>query len=268
MQKGLYFDRITKMTETYLPILLGLLASANVLFGGSLVIYLKKYFNIILGFAGGVMLSVVTLNIIPEIMELHEQLNFPLEIALYSILFGLLGFHLISFFFPLHEHGHHEDHTHHNHTNHLKKSSGIYGAIFMIIHSFIDGFGIGAGFLLSTELGLAISVAVIMHNFSDGINTTATLIHSQASSKLFKILFGLNILAPLTGVLASMFLELNEYFVFIYLGLFSGSILYLAISDILPHAHSEKHKISPIIATLVGILFVIFISGFFGGHSH
>lgn len=268
MQKGFWFGRIPNMTETYLPVLLGLFASVNVLFGGSLVIYLKKYFNIILGFAGGVMLSIVTLNIIPEIIELHEELNFSLEVALYSVLVGLLGFHLISFFFPLHEHGHHEDHTHHDHTNHLKKSSGVYGAVFMIIHSFIDGFGIGAGFLLSTELGLAIALAVIMHNFSDGINTTATLIHSQASNKIFKILFGLNILAPLAGVLASMFLELNEYFVFIYLGLFSGSILYLAISDILPHAHSEKHKISPIIATLLGILFVVMISEFFGGHSH
>ncbi len=256
------------MLEIYLPVLLGLVASVNVLIGGSLVIYLKKYFNTILGFAGGVMLAVVTLNILPEIIELHEEMGFSLEIALYSVLFGLLGFHFISYFFPLHEHGHHEEHHTHNHTNHLKKSSGVYGAVFMIIHSFIDGFGIGAGFLLSPELGLVIALAVIMHNFSDGINTTATLIHSQTSSRIFKTLFGLNILAPISGVLASMFFQINEFFIFIYLGIFSGSILYLAISDILPHAHSEKHKISPIIATLLGILFVITISQFFGAHAH
>lgn len=176
--------------------LLGLLASANVLIGGSLVIYFKKYFNTILGFAGGVMLSVVTLNILPEIMELHEEFNFPLEYALYGILTGVLGFHLISYLFPLHEHGHHEEHSSHNHTNHLKKSSGVYGALFMIIHSFIDGFGIGASFLISPELGIAVAIAVIMHNFSDGVNTTSTLIHSQTSNKIFRLLFGLNIIAP------------------------------------------------------------------------
>ena len=91
----------------YLPIFLGLLASLNVFIGGFLVLKLKNYFNIILGFSGGVMLGIIFFEIFPEIFHLHEKANFPLEVAMLSVLFGILFFHIISFFFPLHEHGHH-----------------------------------------------------------------------------------------------------------------------------------------------------------------
>ena len=47
------------MENFELPILFGIIASLNVLLGGFLVINLKKYFNSILGLAGGVMLGVV-----------------------------------------------------------------------------------------------------------------------------------------------------------------------------------------------------------------
>ena len=76
----------------------------------------------------------------------------------------------------------------------------------------------------------------------------------------FKIIFSLNILAPILGVLVSKLITIDDFLIYIYLGVFSGSILYLAISDILPHAHADKNKKMPIIATVVGVLFVITIT--------
>lgn len=254
------------MIDVYTPLLLGVIAGLNVFLGGFLVIRLKKYFNIILGFAGGVMLSIAIFEILPEIFEISQDQNIPIFYGLLAIIFGILLFHVASFLFPLHEHGHHEEHQNHDHTNHLKKGLGVYGVAFMIIHSFIDGFGIGAGFLISSSVGLAIAFAVIMHNFSDGINTSSTLIHSNVSKNKFYFLFGLNVLAPILGVIASIFLNISDTIIFIYLGIFAGSILYLAIADILPNAHAEKGKFGPILSTIVGIIFVIILSQFF--HTH
>ena len=39
------------------------------------------------------------------------------------------------------------------------------------IHSFIDGLGIGLAFHLSTSTGLLVFIAVVSHDFADGMNT-------------------------------------------------------------------------------------------------
>jgi ZIP family zinc transporter len=250
------------------PLFIGIVASANVFIGGFFVLKFKKYFNTILGFAGGVMLSVVFFEVLPEIIHIHEETELPILIPMLSVVVGILFFHLLSYFFPLHEHGHHEEHQTHDHHNHLKKGLGIYGAIIMIGHSFIDGLGIGLAFQVSTSVGFAVALAVIMHNFSDGINTISTLLHSGYNNFKIKFIFLLNILAPISGVLISQIFSLSELALFIYLGVFSGSILYLAISDILPHAHADKNKLSPILATFLGVIFVLIVTQTLGTHSH
>jgi ZIP family zinc transporter len=237
-----------------------------------LVLKFKKYFNNILGFAGGVMLAVVIFEVIPEIIHLHEELNLPIILGLASILFGILLFHILAFLLPLHEHGHHEHvtHTHedHKHENHLNLKLGVYGVTVMIIHSFIDGIGIGLAFQVSSAVGIAIAIGVMTHNFSDGINTVSTLLHSAVHNTKMKILFALNILAPFFGVLISKIISVNEFIIFIYLGIFSGSILYLAISDILPQAHSERNNFTPILFTLLGVVSILILTQILPSHSH
>lgn len=252
------------------PYILGAIASLNVLLGGYLVLRFKKYFNIMLGFAGGVMISVVAFEVLPELFEIVENNGISVIAASLSMVMGILLFHVISFFFPLHEHGHHDGHDHaaHDHSHHEKPGSrlGSYAAVIMIIHSVIDGFGIGLGFNVSAALGIAVAIAVITHNFSDGINTVSTLINAKASNTKVRFLLTLNVLAPLLGVLLSQIFSLPEYFVAVYLAFFSGSILYLAISDILPQAHSDKSEKTPILATVLGVVFVLIITLLSGHH--
>jgi ZIP family zinc transporter len=254
------------MENYQLPLIFGVLASVNVLLGGILVLKLKNYFNNILGLAGGVMLGVVVFEILPEIFHLSIELQVPIFLGLFSLAFGILFFHLLSFFFPLHEHGHHE-HESHAHHKHLNKGLGIYGAILMIGHSFIDGFGIGAGFLISNTVGLAIALAVLVHNFSDGVNTSSTLLHFNINKSRFRLLFGLSIFAPILGVVTSIFFQVSEVFIYYYLGFFAGSILYLAISDILPQAHADRKQKLPVLMTLLGVLLVVLITSL-SSHIH
>jgi ZIP family zinc transporter len=138
----------------------------------------------------------------------------------------------------------------------------------MILHSFIDGLGIGFGFQSSVYIGLSVAIAVLAHNFSDGVNIISTLLHEnfQKNAKKIKIsmqnkiLFILNIFAPLLGIIASSLLTVSENFLLIYLSFFAGSILYLALSDILPQAHSDKHNKTPVFATLSAVLFIFLIT--------
>jgi ZIP family zinc transporter len=254
----------------YLIYIIALLTSLNVFLGGYLVFKFKKYFNTILGFAGGIMLSVISFEILPEIIEISHELE-NTYIASIFFIFGILLFHTVSRFFPLHEHGHHDEEHVHDHNKHHHKGLGIYGTSLIIIHSFLDGLGIGLSFLISATLGISVAVAVLAHNFSDGVNTVSTLLHGHYKNTKVKILFGMSIIAPLLGILCSRFLEntfLNsEIFILGYLSFFSGSILYLALSDILPHAHSDNKNKMPIFATLLAVIFVFFIT-LISPHSH
>lgn len=251
------------MNLTSLAIFFGILASFNVLVGSVITLRLEKYFNIVLGLSGGIMMGTIAFEVLPEIFHLLE--GFEKEnitvLTMSCFILGVLGFHFLSKLLPLHEHGQHDEHeqSHHSHLNSSTKL-GIYGAVAMILHSFIDGFGIGVSFTNSLSLGLSVALAVLMHNLSDGINTSSTLLINGVKNLKFKILMSLSILAPLSGVIASLFLKLSEKFVLLYLAFFAGSILYLAISEILPHAHSHTTDKKPLLATIVGVMIVLTIS--------
>jgi ZIP family zinc transporter len=241
---------------------LGVLAFLNILFGGLLVIKLKKHFNTILGVSGGIMIATVAFEVLPEIFKRVYSSDVSVSTLPISTSFviGIMLFHFLSKVLPLHEHGHHEDSHGHNHTHvHATSSVGSLGTIVMVLHSFVDGFGIGTGFSVSMTTGVAIALAVMSHNISDGINTASNLIRNKIVSFKFKVLFSLSIFAPLFGVFASFLFSLNESFLLIFLSFFSGSILYLAVSDILPYAHSNTSSKAPIIGTLAGVLSVFIV---------
>jgi zinc transporter ZupT len=254
----------------WLPIAFGLFASLNILLGAVLVIKYKKYFNIILGFSGGVMIATALFEVLPEIIEiLHKEESLTL-LSMIFIVLGICLFHFLSKVLPLHEHGHHLDHDDYSHSHeHFSTNTnlGIYGSIVMIFHSFIDGLGIGIGFAVSVSVGMIVAIAVMSHNISDGINTLSTLMKNKVSNVKLKVLLGLSILSPLLGVFFSFLFSVNEIAILLYLSFFVGSILYLAISDILPHAHSDSSNKKPLIATLLGILFILFLTILLP-HSH
>jgi zinc and cadmium transporter len=68
------------------------------------------------------------------------------------------------------------------------------------------------------------------------------------------------ILMPVIGGLASLALTLSEKTLAIYLGFFTGFILYIAASNLLPQAHSEESNRSSIILTLLGVAFMFFVT--------
>lgn len=256
------------MSTSILALIFGLASSFNVWLGSFITLRLEKHFNIILGVAGGAMIGTVAFEVLPEIVEMLHVFDDEWSVKSVGIFFmvGVMLLHFLSKILPLHEHGQH-DHDSHNHHTHLHTSSrlGIYGAVVMIAHAFIDGFGIGVGFMTSVSLGLTMALAVLLHNISDGVNTSTTLLLNNIKGSRFKIIMSLSILAPLLGVLASFIFNVSDKFVLYYLSFFAGSILYLAISEILPHAHSHSKNKSPILGTIFGVT-IIFIASLIFTH--
>jgi zinc transporter ZupT len=214
--------------------------------GGLIALRLQKHIHLLLGFTAGVLLSVVSFDILPEIVKLSEKLQIDIHQAFIPLVVGFLFFHIIEKYILIH-HTHEKDYGDHRHP-----TIGVGSAIALIGHSFLDGVGIGLAFQISQATGIAIAFAVLAHDFSDGINTVSLMIsHKNSQLKALGFL-ALDALAPVLGAVTTLFFTLSSTFSLIYLGVFAGFLLYIGAADILPEAHSKKSTWTTVVMTVFG----------------
>lgn len=237
-----------------------LLAFLSTIFGGIIALKLRSQMHLILGFTAGILLSVVSFDLLPEISELSTELGFPFRHTMFALIGGFMTFHILEKVFAFH-HNHEEHYEHHTH-----EAVGIVSTLGLIFHSFLDGLGIGLAFQVSQTAGLAVSTAVLAHNFSDGINSISLMLASKNSVKKSILFLTLTAFAPVIGVYSSLLYTPKPEVLLLILGFFSGFLIYLSAADILPEAHSHKSGWVTIFATILGILF--FYTAFsLGSHS-
>ena len=225
-------------------------------FGGLLAVKLRNKLNLIMGFTAGVILGVVFFEIFPEIIEQVEANHFAPSGIMAALVAGFLIFHILEKAILIH-HAHEGDYA-----DHIHPQVGILSAFGLIGHSFLDGFGIGLGFQINSAVGILVAIAVISHDFTDGMNTITLMLSHENSLQKAKTFLFFDALAPILGVLATLFFKIPAQVMVIYLGFFAGFLLYIGASDILPQAHSKKSSYKLMSLTVLGVLFVFFISRF------
>jgi ZIP family zinc transporter len=132
-------------------------------------------------------------------------------------------------------------------------------------HVFLDGVALGVAFSVSNNLGFAVFIALLVHAFSDGLNTVSFLIKSGSWSKKGIWLLGVDAIARISGAALGTSFAVNDNFVGLYLAFFAGIVIYLATSHILPEAHSRHKSRYTIFATIVGVLVMWALVGFLHG---
>ena len=82
---------------------------------------------------------------------------------------------------------------------------GATGGGQPFVHSFLDGIAIGLAFRVSSGVGAIVTIAVLVHDFSDGINTVNLVLKNGGTSRqAFRWLIT-DALAPILGVAATQF---------------------------------------------------------------
>lgn len=215
--------------------------------------------HLVLGLAGGLMLGVVGLDLLPEALRAAGTEVHGVPAALLLFLAGFLLAHLVERLLAARRaaHGAAEH-------NHRAPEVGLTAAAAMVGHSLMDGVAIGASFQVGGGMGTAVSLAVIAHDFADGFNTfTLTSLYGNARRKALAMLFA-DAVAPVAGAAASAFLTIPEAVLGGYLGLFAGALLYLAAAEILPEAHHEHPARSTLLCTVAGAAFIWLVVGVTG----
>lgn len=212
--------------------------------------------HLVLGLAGGLMLGVVGLDLLPEALDAAGTEVFGVPAALLLFVAGFLLAHLVERLLAVRQAAHGGD----EHDGRVPEV-GLTAAAAMVGHSAMDGLAIGAAFQVGDGMGLAVAVAVIAHDFADGFNTyTITSLYGNARRRAQLMLFA-DAAAPVAGAAAATVVTVPEQLLGGYLGLFGGALLYLAAAEILPEAHHEHPARSTVLCTIAGAAFIWLVVG-------
>ncbi|GAA2448850.1 hypothetical protein GCM10010433_58330 [Streptomyces pulveraceus] len=210
--------------------------------------------HLVLGFAGGLMLGVVGLDLLPEAIDAAGEPVFGVPAALLLFVGGFLVAHLVERLLAVRQaaHGAGEERV---------PQVGLTAAAAMVGHSLMDGVALGAAFQVGTGMGATVALAVITHDFADGFNTyTITSLYGNARRKALFMLFA-DALAPVVGAATTLLFTLPAELLGCYLGFFGGALLYLAAAEILPEAHHEHPARSTLLCTVAGVGFIWLVVG-------
>lgn len=208
---------------------------------------LRKYIFIFISLAVGALLGDAFIHLIPEAFEssIHATLVSIL------IIIGVLFFFILEKFLHWHHHG--ED----------KEEPNIHsvGKLLLLsdgFHNLIDGIIIGVSFLVSVPVGIATTLAVILHEIPQEIGDFAVLIHSGYEKREALWLNFFSALMAMAGlILALIFGSLAETFTLWILPIAAGGFIYVAVADLIPELHKTKeikYSVLQIVAVVAGIL--------------
>ena len=222
-------------------ILIALGALAATLIGGLVAIRLKDQLHLVLGFSAGAVIAVAFFDLLPESLQIGSRFYSLGTMTSFAAL-GFLIYLVLDRVVFLHAHAHDGEHDHEGEAHHTQASRGILGAGSLSIHSFLDGVAIGLAFQVSAVIGVIVAVAVLVHDFSDGINTVNLVVKNGGTRKhAFRWLIA-DAVAPVVGVIVTLFFTVPEQALGIILALFSGFFLYIGASDLIPESHHAHPK--------------------------
>lgn len=245
---------------TYETIGFAALPILSTFLGGFVVLRWKRDLHPLLSLSGGLLLGVAFLDLLPEALTRGIAEHIEITTVLAAALIAIVGFHILDKIFSVHAH---HEHAHGEpeepcENEHHRKLPAIARASGMIIHSFFDGLAIGGGFAVDPTLGLLVTLAVILHDFADGMSTVTILKNAlgHQSKALWPMLI-VNAFSPFIGAIVGSALAPRAGIIAIMLAVFAGFFIFLSLSELLPQAHAGKlSRKMGIFLTLLGIAIV------------
>lgn len=217
-----------------------------------------NYADYFVSFAVGTLLGAAFLEIIPHAYELSRDLH---QISL-IVLVGILVFFILEKLLVWrHCHGSHcENHSPVANHDVKKGSILIIGDCF---HNFIDGILIASAFIVDINLGLITALAIIVHEIPQEISNFSILINSGYSLSRTLLMNVITGFAMIIGaILAYFVLNDLEFLIPIILAFAASSMIYVAISDLIPSLHKKveiKQTFQQTFSIFLGVLIIYFL---------
>jgi zinc and cadmium transporter len=206
---------------------------------------LKKVLIYFVSFSVGGLLGDAFLHLLPEAIELNSQVN----LALYILSGIIISFGIEKFV--------HWRHCHIPTSKSHPHPFVIMNLVGDAVHNFIDGLVIGASYLTSLPVGIATTIAIMLHEIPQEIGDFGVMVHGGVKRKRALLLNFVTALTAIAGTVIS--LSVGSYataFKSFLIPFAAGSFIYIAASDLIPELHKETKPIISVLQ-LVTLIFGI-----------
>ena len=204
---------------------------------------------VLVSYAIGALLGASLLEVLPEAVEMGGDIHTVATALLGGILLFFLLEKLVLWRHchdvvceahgspapPMHDHG----------------RSGLMITVGDTFHNFVDGIIIAGAFLADFRLGVVTALAIIAHEIPQEIGDFLILLHSGYTRTQALLLNFLTGVATMIGALVGYYaLSMLQGWTPVLLGLAAASMLYVALSDLIPGLH-KRAKIGETLQQLV-----------------
>jgi ZIP family zinc transporter len=221
----------------------GVIALIGTMLGALLGVAMKKpsrkFLGNIIGFASGLMLSIVVFELIPEATDKTGFLR-----TLFFLVLGIVIVVIIDRISRLSQS-----------VNSEYTKVAFMVAIGIMLHNFPEGLIMGFGFVNGENLGLKMSVIIAIHDIPEGLAVAAPLMLSGTKSK--KILFYAFLTALPTAIGAWMGIYIGSISMEILgnsLAFASGVMLYVIYGEMIPQSKKLWSGTTSTLGILLGII--------------
>jgi len=216
---------------------------------------LKKILIYLVSFSAGALFGDAFFHLLPHTVA---EYGFTVNVSMY-LLSGIILFFILEKFI-------HWRHCHLPNTKDHIHPFAYTNLLGDALHNFIDGLIIGISYIVSIPVGIATTIAVILHEIPQEIGDFGVLIHAGFTRK--KALF-MNFLSALTAIIgavvALVIAFMFENVTMFLLPLAAGGFIYIAGSDLIPELHKETRPIRSLIQLvffILGVLIMLYLLGF------
>lgn len=215
----------------------------------------KRTLSFLLGLAGGIMVSVVAFDLMPEAFETGST-----YLSLAGLLAGCGAAMCIDVFLP---------HVHHvssdPFSSRLVRAAAVV-AIGIAMHNIPEGLAVGAGLAAGTHIGLQVALMIFLHNMPEGIAVAAPL---KAIGKGKAAVIGAACQAgtpTLAGGLIGMLVGgISPIVLSVCLSFAAGAMLFITFDELIPDSQELAVNHSGTLGAVTGVIINIVISKMLGG---
>jgi ZIP family zinc transporter len=225
-----------------MAIALSIAAFFMTLLGGLVALRLQDRLHLILGFSAGAVVGVAFFDLMPEAIELASATK-GAAWTLSLVAVGFVGYMVLDRTIAPHGGARTEK----------LWQRGALGAGSLAIHSLFDGFAIGLAFKVAPSVGAVVAAAVLVHDFSDGVNTVGIVLGKQGGDRSALVWLLIDAAAPVLGAAITLLMEPNSEVLGVCLALIAGFFIYISAADLLPESYHDHPTGATTVATILGI---------------